>query len=182
MREDVGEAQQQWRVQAAPLQRLHDLQHVHGVAACGKRDRGLRCAFGPMLLCRSASRRCRVQYSRVAPLGIDMGMGRLEQSPYRSPSSRAPEGAANPTHRSHGAARRAGRDPRRGNRGIPSRRRCRAPPSPAGPTLGLAQLSQHEIRRALPPASLPLPEKPARKCDLHSFWQNSRPPGYRHRC
>ncbi len=34
VRKDVGEAQQQRRVQAAPLQRLHHLQHIDGIAAC----------------------------------------------------------------------------------------------------------------------------------------------------
>ena len=34
MREDVGEPQQQRRVQAAPLQRLHHLQNVDGLAPC----------------------------------------------------------------------------------------------------------------------------------------------------
>jgi len=34
VREDVGEAQQQRRVQAAPLERLYHLQHSDGVAAC----------------------------------------------------------------------------------------------------------------------------------------------------
>ena len=40
MREDVWEAQQQRRVQAAPLQRLHHFQHVDGVAACARRQMG----------------------------------------------------------------------------------------------------------------------------------------------
>ena len=151
MREDVGEAQQQRRVQAASLQRLHHLQHVDGVAACVTSSGRASADVTDLLAILTGLA------EGVAARGLSWTL-RGGRAVLQGDALQSQQDGGKPTHRCHGAARPAGRDPRRESKVLPSRRRCRAPPNPAGPTPGLAPLSQHATRLAPPPASLPPPD------------------------